>query len=112
MRTSADMVIHGEISPSLLRNLEEFQDAWHCWLPEQYRKINITADVEKESSKHTIPLAIMAFSGGSIPVLPRGVIKLDNVAVYVEIYRLAYWFMVLTFHWMIISDSNILEKNL
>jgi hypothetical protein len=33
MRFSADLNIHDQVSPSLLRNLVEFQDAWVSWLP-------------------------------------------------------------------------------
>ena len=33
MRTSADLTIHGQVSPFLLRNLVEFQEAWVSWLP-------------------------------------------------------------------------------
>jgi hypothetical protein len=66
MRASSDLVVHGEVSPSLLRNLEEFQAAWACWRPEWYTKIEITADVEHEQLRADNPDgAIVAFSGGA-----------------------------------------------
>lgn len=65
MQQSTDLVVHGEVSPSLLQNLAEFQAAWACWRPQTYRQIEITADIERESptiaSQET---AIAAFSGG------------------------------------------------
>ncbi|MBD0300919.1 MAG: hypothetical protein ICV85_01725, partial [Tolypothrix sp. T3-bin4] len=48
MSLSTDVVVHGEVSPSLLRNLEEFQSAWICWCPQKYQKIEIQAEVERE----------------------------------------------------------------
>lgn len=65
MREASDLVIHGEVSPSLLRNLEEFQAAWACWKPDQYTKIEIRAEQEREQPlAGGTPLAISAFSGG------------------------------------------------
>lgn len=65
MNRSTDLYVHGEVSPSLLRNLEEFQEVWRCWMPEQYTKIDIVADVEREQPKASNPDgAIVAFSGG------------------------------------------------
>jgi hypothetical protein len=65
MSQSTDVVVHGEVSPSLLRNLEEFQSAWVCWCPQKYQKIEITAEVEREQlSAAPEEKAIAAFSGG------------------------------------------------
>jgi len=65
MRKARDLVVHGTVSPSLLRNLEEFQAAWACWRPERYRHIEITAEVERESPRASDSDAtIAAFSGG------------------------------------------------
>lgn len=65
MRTASDLEIHGEVSPSLLRNLEEFQAAWVCWKPNYYSKIEIRADLEREQPLASgSPAAISAFSGG------------------------------------------------
>jgi len=65
MRESADLIVHGEASPSLLRNLEEFQAAWASWRPDRYTKIEVVADVEREQPRTSNPdEAIAAFSGG------------------------------------------------
>ena len=65
MRESLDLIVHGEVSPSLLRNIDEFQEAWMCWLPARYAKIEIVADTEKEQPKADSDAAIMTFSGGA-----------------------------------------------
>lgn len=65
MRKSTDLYVHGQVSPSLLRNLEEFQAVWNCWLPERYTRIEINADIEREQPEANDPnSAVMAFSGG------------------------------------------------
>ena len=65
MNRSTALHVHGEVSPSLLQNLEDFQEVWRCWLPERYTKIDIVADVEREQPKASNPDgAIVAFSGG------------------------------------------------
>ena len=65
MRESLDLIVHGEVSPSLLSNIDEFQEAWMCWLPARYSKIEIYADMEKEQSKADFNAAIVTFSGGA-----------------------------------------------
>lgn len=65
MTAGVDLRVHGEVSPSLLRNLEEFQTIWKCWRPEVYKKIEIIADVEREQPRSEDSAGnIMAFSGG------------------------------------------------
>ena len=64
MHEASDLIVHGEVSPSLLRNLEEFQSAWALWLPETYTKIDIIADRERDGKKIDEERAIVAFSGG------------------------------------------------
>jgi hypothetical protein len=65
MRDWTDLIVHGDISPTLLKNLEEFQAAWSCWRPEIYNKIDITADREIEQKKNDEnDKSIMTFSGG------------------------------------------------
>ncbi len=65
MRAGLNLRVHGQASPSLLRNLEEYQAAWTVWRPDKYTKINITADTEQENN---LPpgdeVAVVAFSGG------------------------------------------------
>lgn len=66
MGQAVDLVVHAEVSPSLLRNLEEFQAAWTCWRPERYTKVEITADVEHEPPRaNNLAASIAAFSGGA-----------------------------------------------
>lgn len=56
---------HGSLSPSLLRNLAEFQSAWAVWRPDRYKRVDIVPDCEAEevvTNKRNH--AIAAFSGG------------------------------------------------
>jgi len=64
MRKSANMVVHGEVSPILLRNLEEFQAVFSLWYPQLYTRIEILADIEKEQDLPKSTAAISTFSGG------------------------------------------------
>ena len=64
MLSGKDMHVHGQVSPSLLRNLDEFQSAWVSWRPYQYTKIEITADSVHEQQNAGTDSAISAFSGG------------------------------------------------
>jgi hypothetical protein len=65
MRTASRVVIHGQASPSLLRNLEEFQMAWISWKPDLYHKVDIVADLEREQGPAENDASVMAFSGGA-----------------------------------------------
>lgn len=57
--------VHGSLSPSLLKNLEEFQQVWHCWLPNRYHLVEMLADTECESKPPPAPREVIcAFSGG------------------------------------------------
>ena len=65
MRNEANIQLRGTVSPSLIRNLYEFQEAWHAWRPEKYRKIDISAEREQEESyERTESKAVCAFTGG------------------------------------------------
>ena len=65
MSQSTDLVVHGEVSPLLLRNLTEFQAAWSSWRPNLYKPIEIRAEVEREQfNAEAEEKAIAAFSGG------------------------------------------------
>ena len=64
METPADLEIHGEVSPSLVRNLEEFQKAWALWRPEKYHPVEITASSMREQSPLHRKEVAMGFSGG------------------------------------------------
>lgn len=65
MRKKRPLHVLGPVSTALLRNLEEFQEAWAIWLPGQYHVVPITADREVD-----VPSAgfgtkgVFAFSGG------------------------------------------------
>jgi len=64
MNAGENLLVHGAVSPSLLRNLEEFQRAWSVWKPEYYRVIGIRADDEREAAEPGRNEAICCFSGG------------------------------------------------
>ncbi len=65
MRWKAPTIVHGQVSPSLLQNLEEFQAAWSAWEPDQYKPIQISAEVEQEQPPaQSEDKGVVAFSGG------------------------------------------------
>jgi hypothetical protein len=65
MGEGSDLVVHGAVSPSLLRNLEEFMEIWAHWQPDKYRRIVIKPDEEREPLRPGEPSkALAAFSGG------------------------------------------------
>lgn len=65
MHKGTDVKVHGQVSPSLLRNLEEFQIAWSSWKPKQYQIIQIDAEIERELEKKLeTEQGISVFSGG------------------------------------------------
>jgi len=64
MQQKADLVVHGQVSPSLLKNLSEYQAAWACWLPERYAAIEIRAEIEQESERKPARGGLTSFSGG------------------------------------------------
>jgi len=59
-----DLYIHGAISPSLLVNLEDFQNTWICWFPERYKRVDIIVSREKEIFFSPGRKTVCAFSGG------------------------------------------------
>jgi len=64
MKAGVNVQVHGQVSPSLLRNLFEFQEAWIVMRPDLVN-VSIYADIEQED----IPTnqgdrAIMTFGGG------------------------------------------------
>ncbi|MGB5592480.1 MAG: hypothetical protein WBM62_00370 [Crocosphaera sp.] len=65
MKQPAPVMIHGQVSPSLLRNLTEYQNIWQLWRPNDYHRVEITGEIEAEISLENRPeRAISAFSGG------------------------------------------------
>jgi hypothetical protein len=72
MKTRADVHIHGEVSPSLLRNLVEYQAAWACWLPQN---INPTRSVRMSNASRldrTAARPSWGFPAAAIRRLPPG----------------------------------------
>ncbi len=65
MHQAADLTIHGQVSPSLLRGAEEFEKAWAAWRPGRYHAVGIRADDERELRlERTSSQAVVGFSGG------------------------------------------------
>ncbi len=65
MRNDSDLVVHGSVSPTLLRNLAEFQAAWACWKPDVLKEVEIIADIEREADPpEKRGATIAAFTGG------------------------------------------------
>jgi hypothetical protein len=65
METKSKLIVHGEVSQSLIDNLREFQLAWNCWKPHQYYPIEIEADIVTDTEiNYSNKQAIAAFSGG------------------------------------------------
>ncbi|MFN7025066.1 MAG: hypothetical protein ACK4QP_11195 [Pseudorhizobium sp.] len=65
MRRDRPLHVGGPVSRSLLRNLEEFQEAWATWLPGHYHVVPITADEEVDFVVPNVAdKGVFAFSGG------------------------------------------------
>lgn len=64
MRAGMDLIVHGEVSPSLLRNLDEFQQVWSVCKPKHYTHIDILPDHERELPRQPDESTVSAFSGG------------------------------------------------
>ena len=64
MQRKTKLVVHGQVSPSLLKNLAEFQSAWSSWRPKVYAPVEIVADDEHEGRLNPERGVIAAFSGG------------------------------------------------
>ena len=64
MQAGSPVHVHGRVSPSLLRNLAEFQNAWAAMRP-GLQVVEISADDERESTTpEGPPESVVAFSGG------------------------------------------------
>jgi len=65
MQTGRPVLVRGTVSPSLLRNLEEFMAVWQAWRPDRYRQVEIIPDQEEEAVEGPgNGEAVMPFSGG------------------------------------------------
>jgi hypothetical protein len=64
METGSDLHVHGQVSPSLLRNLDELQSIWKMWRPGKYTKVELSADREQELQLPPRSRALVTYSGG------------------------------------------------
>ncbi len=64
MRLRRALHIRGAVTATLLRNLEEFQDAWAAWRGDAYRPVGITCDEEIPDRPPATADGVFAFSGG------------------------------------------------
>ena len=64
MRLGRPLHVAGAVSRTLLANLEEFQDAWHSWMPEQYTPVAIIAEDEISDAQSEDDRSVVAYSGG------------------------------------------------
>lgn len=65
MRLGQDVRVHGAVSDTALRNLNEFQEAWTLWKRGRYRKVAFVPDeVISDVAILRKDEAIAAFSGG------------------------------------------------
>jgi hypothetical protein len=64
MRLRRPLHVAGKVSRTLLANLEEFQAAWHAWLPGQYVPVPLSADEEIAIQRTSLGRSVVAFSGG------------------------------------------------
>ena len=63
MREGRPMHVDGPVTGDLLRNLEEFQEAWTMWRS-VYRRVPITADQILPTQQTSSRRGVFAFSGG------------------------------------------------
>ena len=63
MRRRLPLHVEGDVSPTLLANLDEFQRFWSCWYPGRFTPVEIVAECEREQPIGA-PGALAAFSGG------------------------------------------------
>jgi len=64
MRLGQPLRVHGAMTKDALCNLSEFQDAWACWRPRVYRKVEIIPAAVTIAEINLDRRAIAAFSGG------------------------------------------------
>jgi hypothetical protein len=64
MRHGRPLEVDGPVSTTLLRNLEEFQEAWATWRPDVYSPVAIRAEEEREPAPSPDRRGAFAYSGG------------------------------------------------
>ncbi len=63
MRRGKALHINGAVSQAMLRDLEDFQDAWALWRP-KYKVIHITPQPEVDDQERQERTGVFAYSGG------------------------------------------------
>jgi hypothetical protein len=63
MQRGLPVRIHGNLSLTAFRNLQEFQRVWTLWRPERYRHVDLIPDAVVSETKRSNGV-IQAFSGG------------------------------------------------
>jgi hypothetical protein len=64
MRAGEPLHITGCVSRTILQNIEEFQEAWALWRPNEYRVVKVSADEERAPCSTSTKCGVFAFSGG------------------------------------------------
>lgn len=64
MARGLDVHVEGRVSRALLENLSAFQEYWHLWQPDRYRRVRITADELVDAQPRPGGKVMSAFSGG------------------------------------------------
>ncbi len=64
MSEGRSLVVHGDVSRTLLVNLSEFRDAWCCWRPREYSPIDFECDAILDDVHPSSGAAAVAFTGG------------------------------------------------
>jgi len=64
MKLGRDMHVRSSVSLSLLENLADYQNVWHCWRPATYRRVQITAESLLERPPAATRGTLFGFSSG------------------------------------------------
>lgn len=64
MKLGRNLHVRSSVSPSLVENLGDYQNVWHCWRPGTYRRVQITADSLLERPPAGDRATLFGFSGG------------------------------------------------
>jgi hypothetical protein len=65
MQCGGEVMVEGAVSPSLLKNLDQYAAIWHSWFPSRYQPVRIQAEKEIELPQpNDSPAAIVPFSCG------------------------------------------------
>jgi hypothetical protein len=99
MRLGQPLRVNGPMSRQALLNLNEFQEAWVSWLPDVYKKVEIsTSEILDVPHRRSAPRPICAYSGGvdsTFTVLRHKKHFLGNASYPIEAGLLVHGFDVL-----------------